>query len=411
MAKLWAKWRYAALTTAIAPIAPLILKKRIGKGKEHPTRWREKLGYATAARPKGTLVWLHGVGLGEVLSARPMIAALAQLRPDLQFLVTSSTRVSADVFAAHAPQNVIHQFAPIDTPFAIGRFLNHWKPDLAVWIEQDVWPGLVFGCQARGIPCALINGRMHGAAAQKRSKAAKLYQAVYGSFDVIAAQDAVSAENLRIFHGSDVPHYPNLKSIAPPLNVDKAALEGWQNTLKARAIWTAGSAHMADTQVALEAHKALLEGSPDAVLAVLPRFPEDIPQITQMAQDLGLQTDLARNANPAQVLIEDRFGQSGLWYSLANTALIGGGFDDTDGHNPWEAIHMGGHVIHGPNTENFADDYAVLEAHDAAHEVTDAQSILAQLAHPAAGKHDRAVAAQKAKLAPLFDQIAGLLKL
>jgi hypothetical protein len=126
-----------------APFAP---------GKELADRWREKLGQATAARPEGPLVWLHAVGLGEVLALRGLIAAMAELAPEVEFLVTSTTRGSAEVLAGNLPPRTRHQFLPLDAPRYLARFLDHWRPALSVWAEQDIWPGAVVATARRGIP-------------------------------------------------------------------------------------------------------------------------------------------------------------------------------------------------------------------------------------------------------------------
>ena len=134
---------YAIVSRCLWPFAAVILGLRLLRGKEHPARWREKLGHRMAARPKGPIVWIHAVGLGEVLSARSVVDQLARRDPRLWFLVTSSTRQSAQVFEQHAPPRCIHQFLPFDCPPFVRRFLNHWTPSLSIWIEQDFWPNLV----------------------------------------------------------------------------------------------------------------------------------------------------------------------------------------------------------------------------------------------------------------------------
>ncbi|MEM6307825.1 MAG: glycosyltransferase N-terminal domain-containing protein, partial [Pseudomonadota bacterium] len=180
----------------MTPVVWYILYRRLRVGKEHPTRWREKLGYPTHARPKGRLVWLHAVGLGELLSTRPLIQALRDRDPDLQFLVTSGTASAAQAFQAQMPPNTIHQFLPMDIPAPVARFFNHWQPDISIWVEQDVWPNMVFQTARRGIPLVLVNARLHATSAARHKRVKSLYQAVYGLFDVITAQDDISAKNL-----------------------------------------------------------------------------------------------------------------------------------------------------------------------------------------------------------------------
>ena len=188
---------YLGLTGAAAPFATRHLKKRLLRGKEAPDRWREKLGETALPRPEGPLIWMHAVGLGEVLALRGLIDAMRAVRPDLHFLVTSSARASGEVFDRNRPPNTVHQFLPLDTRPFIRRFLDHWRPDLSVWAEQDLWPGFVVETHARGIPLAMINARMDARAFASRRRAARLYGDLYARFALIAAQDEATASHLR----------------------------------------------------------------------------------------------------------------------------------------------------------------------------------------------------------------------
>ena len=172
---------YLAASRAIPLAAPRHLQKRLAKGKELPDRWREKLGEPTLPRPDGPLIWLHAVGLGEVLALRGLIAALAE-RSEAQFLVTSTTRASAEVLAANLPPRTRHQFLPLDAPGYLHRFLDHWQPSLSVWAEQDLWPGAVAAASARGIPLALVNARMNADAYARRRHWRGLYADLLARF-------------------------------------------------------------------------------------------------------------------------------------------------------------------------------------------------------------------------------------
>ena len=161
-----------------------------------PDRWREKLGHPSAPRPDGPLVWMHAVGLGEVLALRALVARLHASRPDAQVLITSTTRASAGVLATNMPPRCRHQFLPLDTPGAARRFLDHWRPDLAVWAEQDLWPGLAWRTARRGIPLALVGARMNARAYRARARAAWLYRDLYARFVLVSAQDEGTAARL-----------------------------------------------------------------------------------------------------------------------------------------------------------------------------------------------------------------------
>ena len=151
---------YLWLSRLIPLVAPALLHRRVMRGKEMPGRVAEKTGIAGLPRPDGRVVWLHAVGLGEALALRGLIAAMAAREPGLEFLVTSTARSSAQVLAANLPDNSRHQFLPLDAPKYLEKFLDHWRPSLSVWAEQDLWPGAVVVAARRGIPLAMVNARM-----------------------------------------------------------------------------------------------------------------------------------------------------------------------------------------------------------------------------------------------------------
>lgn len=394
------------LASGLLPlVAPAVLRRRLARGKEDPARWREKLGEATLPRPAGRSVWLHAVGLGEVLALRGLIAAMAARDADLSFLVTSTARSSAQVMAANLPPRTVHQFLPLDAPGYVARFLDHWRPGLSVWAEQDLWPGAVAATAARGIPLALVNARMNAAAFARRRRAAGLYRALLGRFALVTAQEEDSARHLAALGAGGVQVMPSLKSAAPPLACDAAELGRLRAALAGRRVWAAVSTHAGDEGAAFPAHLSVLAQAPGACLIVAPRLPARVDEIARVAQGFGLA--LARrsagqglDALPeGGVYLADTFGETGLWYRLAPVALVGGGFG-IGGHNPWEAAALGCAVLHGPDVANFAPDYAAFHTSDAARAVPDAAALAAALADPA-------LAAMAARGQALWRQGAG----
>ena len=347
-------------TGVIEPIAPIILKRRLKRGKEHPTRWREKLGYPSAHRPNGPLIWMHGVGVGEVMALRGLILMMREMRPDLQFLVTSTALNSAKAWDRNSIDGAVHQFLPIDLPNAMDRFLDHWKPDLAIWAEQDLWPAMVWRVAERGIGQAIVNARLNNDAFEKRAKAAEVYGAALSRIAIIDAQDDETATNLTKLGGRDVTVSGSLKPIAPPLSdwpVKRAAIE---RGLNGRSLWLCASSHPADEAIALDA-QTQRTGS---LLVIAPRRPKRTDDIVAAATERGLKVAIGADSaslRDADVIIDNSFGQMGLWYRMAEFALIGGTFCDIEGHNPWEAVNLNCPVLHGPRTANFAFDYKMLD--------------------------------------------------
>lgn len=409
-------WAYLAASRLIPLAAGPLLRKRLARGREDPARWREKLGYPSEVRPEGQVVWLHAVGLGEVLALRGLIGAMARLRPDLWFLVTSGTRTSASVFGANLPARTIHQFLPLDAPSYVGRFLDHWRPCLSIWAEQDIWPGAVVATHARGVPLALVNARMNGDAFGRRKRVAGLYRDLFGRFALMAAQNRASADHIAaLCPGAQVAVMGSLKAAAPPLSCDEAELATLKAALGGRDIWLAASTHAEDEAVALGALGKQLAARPATLLILAPRDVARGGDLAQRLQAEGVSVALRSTGDlpgPGdQVWLADTYGEMGLWYRLAPAALMGGSFGKVEGHNPWEPAALGCAVLHGPRVANFAADYGALDAAGAALQVS-ADGVAAALARDdLALVAGRASALSKAAAGALEPLAKGLLAL
>lgn len=364
---------YLALSHLFPLVAKPMLRRRLKRGKEHPTRWVEKLGHGLTSRPKGTLVWLHAVGLGEVLSLRGLITRMATLQPELHFLVTSSTAASAQVFAKNAPRNTIHQFLPLDAPTYRKRFLDHFAPDLCVWAEQDLWPGTVSDLAARGIPQCIVAARMNAKSHRSHERAASVFHDLYGAMQIVTAQDEATAAHLETL-GAQVRISGSLKPAAPQLSCDADALDAMQAALDGRTVWAVAPAHPADIQIARAAHERLCASDPSALLIIAPRFPG------ATMDEKGPRKSQDQQPGPEEAIwLCDTFGDLGLVYRLAKAVLIGGTFTAVEGHNPWEAAALGCAILHGPRTANFAADYAQLATVSGAIQVQSADDVVQAL--------------------------------
>ena len=377
---------YLLAVQGLGPFLPAYLRRRLARGKEDPDRWREKLGEASLLRPDGPLVWIHAVGLGEVMALRGLIAAMGQARPEMRFIVTSSARSSALAFAGNTPPRTQHQFLPLDAPGPVARFLDHWQPDLSIWAEQDLWPGLVVATHRRGIPLALINARMNARAFEARRRFRSLYRDLYARFAHICAQDANTARHLQALGARNVGVTVSLKSGAGPLADQPETRSALAAAFAGRKPWCAASSHAADDAVAIAAQAQLYAVDPARVLIIAPRDPLRRDKIVVACRVAGLPEAVrSRGIQPGAkdaVYLADTYGDMGLWYRLCPVALIGGSMGDTGGHNPWEAAHLGCAIIHGPDVANFAADYAALQGGGAATEIADANGLIAVLQDP-----------------------------
>lgn len=399
---------YLAASRAIPLAAPGVLARRLAKGKELPDRWREKLGQPSLPRPDGPLVWMHAVGLGEVLALRGLIAAMAE-RSEAEFLVTSTTRASAEVLARNLPPRTRHQFLPLDAPGYLARFLDHWRPDISIWAEQDLWPGAVHAAAARGIPLALVNARMNAEAYARRRRWRGLYADLFVRFRLVTAQDEGTARYLQSLGAAGVRVTGSLKAAAPPLSADAQALAKVREALIGRRPVLLASSHPEDEFVTLSAFRGLNAGP---LLIIAPRDPARGAALAARATEHGL-TATRRSVGEgptADVWIADTFGEMGLWYRLCPVTIIGGTFGPTEGHNPWEPAALGSAILHGPRTANFVSDFRALHEEAAAHSITQ-DSLAAALAtdHSAMAARAKALSdAARGSLAPLAAELLAL---
>ena len=368
---------YIRLTTLLRPLVLWNIKRRLKKGKEDANRVSERYGIPTHARPEGPLIWLHAVGLGEVMALRGMIPILSQHCPDAHFLVTSGTRQSADVFSQNLPDRTLHQYLPLDVSGYCKAFLAHWKPDLCIWSEQELWPNMIWHVDQSGIPQVVINARMNAASFQSRHQAKGMFEDIYGRFALISAQDEQTAAYISSL-GATVQVDGSLKPLAPALRVDQAKFETLKAQIGERPVLCLASSHPADEDLALS---TLGELSPETLLIIVPRRVERSAEIADKIETAGFSHSVGDGPihKATRVHLVDQVGQLGLWYRLCSYAFIGGGFDETQGHNPWEAVTLNRRVFHGPNTANFKRDYENLNALGIALQITSAADLVASI--------------------------------
>ena len=378
---------YGLLARALSPVWRIGLRQRLKRGKETPASVQQKLGLAYDARPAGTLVWGHAVGVGESLALAGLFARLGEQRPDLHFLITTTARTSGDALKGRHGQSILpprcqHQFAPVDTPGAVARFLDHWRPSLAVWCEMDLWPALMDATDVRGIPRVLVNARLSAASLARRRWGRWIYAALLPGFRALFAQNAESADAL-VSLGAPrerITVTGTIKTLSPPLPCDPDALLHWQTALAGRPVWLAASTHPGEEGMALQAQAHLRTSHPDALLVIAPRVPTRGAEVLALCPDGTLQRSADPGALPgsaASVYLADTIGELGLWYRLATVALVGGSVAEVGGHNPHEPLALGCAVLHGPNVWNFSESYAELDAQALSRPISNADDLTA----------------------------------
>lgn len=369
---------YRSLSALAPPALRLLLKRRLARGKEDAARLGERMGIAGQARPAGPLVWVHAASVGESLSTLPLIErVLARVLP-AHVLVTTGTVTSAKLMAARLPPRAFHQFVPLDAAQWVARFLDHWRPDLALWIESELWPNLLREANARGIPAALVNARMTERSFRGWKRWPGAARDLLGAFRLVLAQSGTYSERFRALGASEVSVAGNLKYAAPPLPADDAKLAALRAAIGSRPVWLAASIHPGEEEAVAEAQSHLKRAA-GALGIVVPRHPEKGAAMAEAMRARGLAVALrSAGALPGagtSIYVADTLGELGLFYRVAKLALVGGSLVPHGGQNPIEPALFGVPVLHGPHVENFADVIRALAHAGAALEVRDGASI------------------------------------
>jgi 3-deoxy-D-manno-octulosonic-acid transferase len=364
---------YRLLTGAAAPLAASLISHRLKQGKEDPDRVHERYGQAKVARPAGPLVWVHGASVGELLAVIPLMERLRD--KGFNVLCTSGTVTSASLARQRLPPGAIHQFVTLDAPRFVRRFLDHWRPDLALFVESDLWPNLIMSCARRGVPLILVNGRVSERSFKRWRLVSGSIAALLRCFDLCLAQSAAHAGRYRDLGAPRVATTGNLKLDVPEPPADAEKLAALQATTAGRVVIAGASTHAGEETLLIEAHRRLRGSFPRLLTIVVPRHPERGPGILEIAHAADLQARLrSRGELPApdtDIYVADTLGELGLVYRLAPIVFVGGSLASHGGQNPIEPIKLGAAILHGPHVWNFAEIYAALDKAHGAEPVSD----------------------------------------
>ena len=401
---------YRKLSSAVVPLAPALIKRRLKLGKEDPARIGERRGMSENVRPHGPLVWIHGASVGEVLAAAALIEKLRAL--NIRILLTSGTVTSAAIVAKRFPADIIHQYVPYDSPRYVARFLDHWRPSLALFIESDLWPNLILSSAARRLPMVLINGRMSQRSFPRWRRMSGTISALLGQFEVCLAQSKVDAQRFATLGSRNVVITGNLKLDVPAPPADSARLERLMAVTRGRPVIVAASTHPGEEEILLEAHRALAGFFPSLLTVIVPRHPDRGEAIARMVEATGLHGALrSREELPTaatDVYVADTMGELGLFYRLAPIVFMGGSLVPHGGQNPIEAVKLGASIVHGPHVFNFTDVYEALDGAGGARQADAQEALVKQLgqllADPAAREASVAAATR------VVEQLGGALE-
>jgi 3-deoxy-D-manno-octulosonic-acid transferase len=401
---------YRRLSSAVVPLALALIKRRLKLGKEDPARIGERRGLSRDVRPQGPLLWIHGASVGEVLAAAALIERLRAL--NIRILLTSGTVTSAAIVAKRFPADIIHQYVPYDSPRYVARFLDHWRPSLALFIESDLWPNLILQSATRRLPMVLINGRMSQRSFPRWRRVVGTISALLDKFDICLAQSQTDAERFSALGCRNVVITGNLKLDVPAPPADPLKLERLMAQMRGRPIVVAASTHPGEEEILVEAHKTLAGFFPGLLTVIVPRHPDRGVSIARMIVTAGLKPALrSREELPTaatDIYVADTMGELGLFYRLAGIVFMGGSLVEHGGQNPIEAVKLGAAIVHGPHVFNFADVYEALDQAGGARRADDQQAVVKQVGQLLANPDTRD--AMVAASAQVVDDLGGALE-
>ena len=371
---------WVAVTTLAIPGLRWALTRRAKRHKEIPARIKERRGIAAIPRPPGKLLWLHAASVGETVSLFPVLRALPA---EISVLFTTGTVTSATLIAERLPalgldSRVIHQFAPLDVPLWVRRFLDHWRPNAAAFVESEIWPNMISQCARRGLPLMLLNGRMSERSLRGWQRAPRFARAMIGAFDLIWAQSDADAARLSALSTTSVASPGNLKFNADPLPADPAALAALEQQLAGRPRWLAASTHQGEEAAIAAVHRLLAPDFPGLLTIIVPRHPGRGAEIATLLN--APQRSLGAPPPAEGIWIADTLGELGLFYRLARLVFVGKSLGASGGQNPLEPARLGCAIATGPATANFAEAVALLQAAGALTMVPDVTALAAWVA-------------------------------
>jgi len=392
---------YLMTTRLLSPWASYWLARRLARGKEDQNRMGEKLGHSCLARNKGSLIWIHATSVGEATSSLGLIEKLLLSRDDLEILLTTTTLTAAEVMAKRLPERCFHQYAPLDFPTAVRRFLDYWRPDMAVFVESEIWPNTIVELHKRQIPTALVNGRLSARSFKRWRNLPGFIRPLLARFDHISAQSFKDEQRLAALGARNTTCYGNMKVDITPAPVAQKRMQELRSQIGKRPFWLAASTHRGEEELILECHKILGTKFPDLLTIIVPRHRERAGEISALikAQNLSvIQRSSGHSIGPdTRIYLADTLGELPLFYHLSPVSFIGGSVVNVGGHNPIEAIDGGSVVLHGARVYNFKEIYQLLDRHKVAIKITDSAGLAKEIEQLLTSKKHAATIAANAR--------------
>ena len=369
---------YKLLTNLVLVFSPIIIFVRILKKKEDPKRFREKFCFFTKKRVKGKLIWFHGASVGEILSIIPLIEKLEKNKKISQILITSNTLSSSKVLSNLKLKKTIHQFFPIDTNYHTQKFLKYWKPSIAIFIDSEIWPNMIYNIKKNNISLALINARITNKSFKRWKAFSATTKNIFQKFDICFTSNLKSKKYLKLLGAKNIKYIGNLKFTQTKKNNGELN-KNIKKFFSTKKIWCATSTHENEEKICLEVHKKLKIKYKNLLTIIIPRHVHRTKKILEEIKKLNLNVHLHKSrkgiTNEIDVYLVNSFGQTQSFFKICKTVFLGGSIIKHGGQNPLEAAKYGCSILHGPNVWNFDEIYNLLEKYKISSKINNSKQL------------------------------------
>jgi len=356
---------YRILINSILLISPLIIIYRILNNKEHPKRFLEKVGISSDKPNSAKLIWFHGSSVGETLSIIPLIEKLEKKKDIKKILLTSNTLSSAKVFKKFKFKKTIHQFFPIDVNFITNKFLSHWKPSMAIFIESEIWPNMIINLKKRNIPLILLNARITKKSFNRWKKISIFSRLIFNKFNICLSQNNETKNYLKKLGAKKIKKLGNLKFSETSLKITNKLNKNQKNFFNSKKIlFGAISTHNNEEIFCVKIHNDLKKNYINGITIIIPRHIYRSSEIKEDIEKMGLKVHLHSSnqkiSNNTDIYLVDTYGETKSFLNICNIVFLGGSLIKHGGQNPLEAARLGCKIIHGPYINNFFEVYSLL---------------------------------------------------
>ena len=365
---------YQIIFTLIIFISPILIYFRILKNKEHETRYKEKFSITSKKRIKGNLIWFHGASVGEIQSIIPLIENYEKDKTINQILITSSTLSSSKILENFKFKKTIHQFYPLDHIYITSKFLRYWKPNIAIFIESEIWPCMFKELEKRKIPIVLLNARITKKTFDKWMKLKNFTNEIFNKITIAYPQNLETKYFLKKLKTNKVKTIGNLKFIENDNEKFNSISNKLQSQFKRKKIWVASSTHSNEEIFCAKTHIQLKKKIKNLITIIIPRHIHRANKIISELESLNLRvtkhSSKNKNIENTDVYLVDTFGETKKFHKISCSVFLGGSIIKRGGQNPLEAARYSARILHGPNIDNFKDVYKTLSSLKASKKIT-----------------------------------------